>query len=124
MKKQLKTKEICDDLVHTLGDPAPSYSTVKKWCHELNLGRESCDDVPHPGRPSTVISDENVDRVHDMVMADRRLTIRKIAQDVGVSYGTVQSILVDVLDMRKLSARWVPRILTADHKRLHVITSQ
>ncbi len=40
--------------------------------------------------------DETVDMIHDMVMADRRLTIPKIAQDVLVSYGTVQSILVDV----------------------------
>ena len=40
-----------------------------------------------------------------------------IASEVGISFGAVQSILTDILGMSKVSARWVPRMLTDDQKR-------
>ena len=56
-------------------------------------------------------------------MSDRRLKLREIAEAVGVSYGRVHHILHEVLDMPKLTARWVPRLLTSDQKRLRAVTS-
>ena len=43
--------------------------------------------------------------------------MRSIASEVGRSFGAVQTILTDSLDMSKVSARWVPRMLTDDQKR-------
>ena len=51
---------------------------------------ESCDAAPRLGRPSTVTHDENVNKIHDLVIADRKQTVRKIAQYIEVSYGIVQ----------------------------------
>ena len=42
---------------------------------------------------------------------------RDITSEVGISFGAVQSILTDILGMSKVSARWVPRMLTEDQKR-------
>ena len=50
-------------------------------------------------------------------MTDRRVTERYIASTVGISQERVHSILTEDLEMRKLSARWVPRLLTVDQKR-------
>ena len=50
-------------------------------------------------------------------MCDRRRNLRDIASEVGISFGAVQSILTDILGMSKVSARWVPRMLTEDQKR-------
>ena len=50
-------------------------------------------------------------------MCDRRRDCRSIASEVGRSFGAVQTILTDSLGMSKLSARWVPRMLTDDQKR-------
>ena len=36
---------------------------------------------------------------------------------MGISFGAVQSILTKILGMSKVSARWVPRMLTDDQKR-------
>ena len=47
----------------------------------------------------------------------------EIVEAIGISYGSVVSILKDHLCMKKLSARWVPRLLTIDHKRNRVTTS-
>ena len=59
-----------------------------------------------------------------MVLADRRVKVREIFDAIGISYGSVVSILNDQLGLRKLSARWVPRLLSIDHKRKRVTTSK
>ena len=66
-KKGLTTEEIHTDMVSTLGDDAPALSTVKKWAAEFKRGRESLEDDPRSGRPSTITTQENIDRIHQMV---------------------------------------------------------
>jgi histone-lysine N-methyltransferase SETMAR len=39
-----------------------------------------------------------------------------VCDRVGLSYGTVQCILADNLDMRRISAKFVPRLLSDDQK--------
>ena len=43
--------------------------------------------------------------------SDRRLQVEEIAQALGISHGSVSTILLDRLDMRKLTACWVPKAL-------------
>jgi len=64
-----------------------------------------------------------VTKIHDLVLADRRLKIREKAKTVGMSKDCVGHILHEILGMRKLSARWVPRLLTPDNKRNRETTS-
>ena len=78
-KKGLGPKEIHVDMVATLGNDAPTLSTVKKWAAEFKRGRESLEDAPRSGHPSTATTKENIDRIHKMVMDDRRLTVNHIA---------------------------------------------
>ena len=103
-------------MVATLGKDAPSYATVKRWVAEFKRGRQSHEDEPHHGRPVTVATPEMVSKVHDIIMTDRRVTERYIASTVGISQKRVHFILTEDLEMRKLSARWVPRLLTLDQK--------
>jgi len=58
-----------------------------------------------------------VTKIHNLVLADRRLKIREIDGTVGMSKESVGHILQEILGMRKLSGRWVPRLLTPDNKR-------
>ena len=53
-------------------------------------------------------------------MCDRRRNLRSIASKVAICFGVVQSILTDILGMSRVSARWVPRMLTDDQKRFHI----
>jgi hypothetical protein len=59
---------------------------------------------------------EIIDKIHDMVMDDRRVKVHEIASAVGISSEWVHNILHQHSNMRKLSARWVPRLLTVDPK--------
>ena len=105
-------KEIYEDFMKTLGNESLSYSTVKKWAAEFKRGRESIEDDARSGRPKDATTDENVETVHNLVMCDRRRDLRCIASKVGISFWAVQTILTDILGMSKVSARWVPRMLT------------
>ena len=53
-----------------------------------------------------------------MVLDVRRIKAEtEIAEAIGISKGRVGYILHEDLNMKKLCARWVPRLLTADQKR-------
>jgi histone-lysine N-methyltransferase SETMAR len=67
---------------------------------------------------------EIIDQVHDMLLDDWRMKVREIAETVGISKECVGYILHEELDMRKLCARWVPRLLTADQKCTHLKISE
>lgn len=56
--------------------------------------------------------------MHDLVLEDRRLKVREIVERLNISTERVHHILTEELAMKKLSARWVPRLLTVDNKRL------
>ncbi|XP_066994420.2 histone-lysine N-methyltransferase SETMAR [Anabrus simplex] len=124
VKKGMKAKEIHADFQNTLGDSAPSFSTVAKWTSKFKFGRESLDDDPRSGQPKSVTNPEFIAKVHKMVMEDRRLKVREIAEAVGMSSERIYYILTEELGMKKLTARWVSRLLTLDNKRTRLKMSK
>lgn len=122
--KGMKGADIHDDLKNVLGECALSYAAVKNWVAEFKRGRTSVQDELRPGRPKSVTTSEMVSKVHDMVLEDRRLKLSEIADNTGISKERVHHILSEELNMKKLSARWVPRLLTLDQKRVRMQNSQ
>ena len=76
------------------------------------------------GSTKTATTENNVTKTHDLALADRRLQVREIADTVGISKDRVGHILHEILDMRKLSARWVPLLLTSVNKRNRETTTK
>jgi hypothetical protein len=69
----------------------------------------------HTSRPSTARTNETVDRVNAVIRGNRSLTIREIADELNLPFGTCQAILTQGhLGMRRVSAKLVPRLLTQD----------
>ncbi|KYN40098.1 hypothetical protein ALC56_05506 [Trachymyrmex septentrionalis] len=108
--------QIKDELDSVYGDSAPSFTTVKFWAAEFKRGRKSLGDDERSGRPKTATADENIAKVHQIVLDDRRIKVREIAEVMKMSKERVCHILHEHLGMTKLSARWVPRLLTLDQK--------
>lgn len=120
-KKGLAPKDIHADMVATLGDGAPSYANVKRWAANFKMGKDSLDRC---GRPTTATTEVTISRLHRAVMDDRRLTVNQLADTVGISRERVENILHSELGMSKVSARWVPRLLTPDQKLTRLSLSQ
>ena len=61
--------------------------------------------------PDTSITAENIDAVKKMILDKRRITIRGVADDVGISFSSCQEIFTDGLSMKSTSAKIVPKLL-------------
>ncbi|UYV67830.1 hypothetical protein LAZ67_5002166, partial [Cordylochernes scorpioides] len=112
----MSPKEIHEDMVDTLREDVPSYSTVKKWIAAFKLGRISTEDEHGPGRPVELVTQKNIDKIHNLVMLDRGMTVRQIEETLGIPKITVDRIMIEHLGLRKPSSRWVPKLLTHDLK--------
>ena len=82
--KGLTHKEIHEDMVVKLGENAPLYSMMKKWAAEFKRDRECLEDDPRPRRSVTVTTQETIGKIHDIIMADRRVTEQYIATELGI----------------------------------------
>jgi hypothetical protein len=78
--------ETYEMLQAAFGESCLSRSKTFEWYSCFQNGRRSFEDDPRPGRPSTSHTEETVARVREIVRADRRLTIREVAEDVGIAY--------------------------------------
>lgn len=57
------------------------------------------------GRPKDVITEEIINKIHDMVLDDPKVKEREIAKATDISIGSVVSVSHEELHMRKLTAR-------------------
>jgi transposase len=97
-------------------DDCLSQTVVYQWVKRFKEGRESLKDDLRPGRPSTARNEQKVAQVHEKIRADRHLTLREIAEEVNISFGSCQAILTEDLAMRCVAAKFVPRLLSDDQK--------
>ena len=105
-------KEIHSQLADVYGSSAPSYARVKFWVGEFKRGRTSLEDEARSGRPLDATNEEMCKKVRDLVYSDRRIQVEEIVQALGISHGSVSTILHDRLGMRMLTAHWVPKSLS------------
>jgi len=87
----------------------------KTGWYSLSDDFSACD-APRPGRPETVTTPEIIDQIHELILEDRRISAKSIAVKLGISRERVGSTIREDLDMRKLSAKCVPKCLNADKK--------
>ena len=104
--------EIHGELADVYASSAPSYAQVKFWVGEFKCGRTSLEDEARSGSPLEATDEEMCKKVWDLVYSDRRIQVEEIVQALGISHGSVSTILHDRLGMRKLTARWVPKSLS------------
>ena len=83
----------------------------------VKCGDISTCDAPRPGWPKTVTTQEIIDQIHGLIMEDRRTSAKSIAEQLDISRERVGSIIPEDLNMRNLSAKWVPKCLNVDKKK-------
>ena len=74
----------------------------------------SCEDQPRSGRPSICRNGENLDKVRNAINVYLRRTIDEISEITCLSWSSCQRILTEDLNMKRVSAKLFPRLLTED----------
>ncbi len=111
-RKGLNAADISKELDNVYQDSAPSYRTVAKWVAEFKDPERGFEDAPRLGRPSTTITNENINAVEQIVMRERQISVRRVADELGIPKSSVHEIMNDHLGMKKVCTRWVPKLLT------------
>ena len=97
-------------------DSAPPETIVKRWYADFKCDRTDTNDTEHSGCPNSAVVLENIKKLLQLVLADHKLKLRKIAEELKIE-GSVFTILPDLLSMKKLCSKWVLRLLTVDQKQ-------
>ena len=109
-------KKLMTEISTAFGPSCVSYDTVWRWKKKFESGVESIKNAPKSGRPKSASRKDIVSKIKEIIEGDARFTVRDIARKVGISLSTVHLILKKHLKVRKISARWVPHLLTDEQK--------
>ena len=112
------TPSECFALLQQVYEETISRARVFEWHKRFREGQEECEDDQRSGRPVISRTDSNIDRVKQLVRADRRLTLRMISEELSIGRDAVWKILTENLEMRKLCATMVQQFSsnTKDNK--------
>jgi hypothetical protein len=108
VKISKSTSETLALLTVAYGEYTMKKSSFFDWHSRYKEGREDVQDDPRSGQPKTQRTDANVDRVRTLVLSDRRLGVRVIAEELNINRETVQHTVKKDLGMIKISAKMVP----------------
>jgi len=101
-----------------------SQRKLYEWVERFKSGQTRVTDEGRSGRPSTMRTQDHIDRADAMIREDRRIMMSEVAALLDISYVSAYAILHDDLVYRKVCAWWVPKELTIVHKqqRVEVVT--
>jgi len=111
-------------LQQAYGEDAMGRTQVFDWFRRFKEGRNSDESDPRSGRPSTSRNEEMITKVKIIFRNNRRLTVREIADDCGISVGSCDAISTDDLHTKRVCAKFVPRLLTDDQQSQNVHNSK
>lgn len=117
-------RSIHNDFVAVLTDNAPGYSTVARWIQHFKQGRENLKDEQRIGRPITEKTAVNIERVRLVIQDNPYSTFDEIEAETSLSRGTIQTIIHDCLEMKKITSRWVPHSLSDKNRQDRVRVCQ
>ncbi|UYV74015.1 hypothetical protein LAZ67_11001841 [Cordylochernes scorpioides] len=115
--KKNGSKNLYQNLCEKYGEATLDRSNVYRWYKMFSEGREDVNDEERAGRPSTSTTDKKINEVEKMILANRRITVREVAEDLNISIGSCHSIFINDLGMRRVAAKFVPKFLNCDQKQ-------
>ena len=89
---------------------------VKRWYADFKGGHTDTNDAEHSGCPNLAVVPENTKKLCKLILANRKLKLHGIAEELKISGGSVFTILHEHLPVRKLCSKWLPCLLTVDQK--------
>lgn len=125
--KKTDPTEIHKQLSGVCGEGTVSYKVVKGWIQDFVEGREDPQDAM-----GGVVTNGNaaptdpalVARTELLINQDRRITLDYASDVGGASKHAAQIIISNVLGLKRVCDRWVPRLLTPEQRTGRIATCQ
>ncbi|UYV77575.1 SCD [Cordylochernes scorpioides] len=105
-------------------DPHSSHLVKCKTPFLRKAGRISIEDDPRQGRPTFQRTDENVQKITDLIKENPRTTLLELEQDTGISKTTIGRIVTEDLRLKNTPAKFIPRFLTNEQKLCRLATCE
>ena len=97
-------------------DPALSRSHVFRWYGRFRDGREDIEDDPMSGRLTECRNDNKVEKISQLLLQKRYLSLRMLTDEVNIDNNTVRKVVVEDLRKRKICSPFIPHSLTPEQK--------
>ena len=78
------------------------------------------EDAPRMGRPSTITANENIEAVEQIVMRDRQISFRRLAEELAIPKTTIYEIINNHRGMKKVCTWWILKLLTSIQRPVRV----
>uniref|UniRef100_A0A670ZEW1 Histone-lysine N-methyltransferase SETMAR n=1 Tax=Pseudonaja textilis TaxID=8673 RepID=A0A670ZEW1_PSETE len=96
---------------------------MRQWCIKFKNGQTKVHDEQRSGRPS-IVTDELVVKVNDKIHENCCFTVTELSISFPqISHGLLHEIVTQKLGYHRFCARWVPKILTGNHKSQRMAAS-
>ena len=100
------------------GEHAISSSVLRRWMKLFNEYAKIC--MMISGAADRLVNEDLVRAVEEKVRENRRFTITSLFLHFPqIAQSVLHKIVSDKLKFWKLCARWVPKVLTEEHKLKH-----
>ncbi|XP_033218443.1 protein GVQW3-like [Belonocnema kinseyi] len=115
VREGVKNTEIFLRLRNKFGSECLSRAAVFKWAKAFKDGRETVENEPHDLRPRTSMTPENIRRVEQMILEDRRMNV----QDILASGNLLETHVKPAYRLKRMSIPARSAILLQDNARPH-----
>jgi len=72
-------------------------------------------DKPRSRRPCTAVTPQNEEHLDQLIHVNRRIMTRELCTELNIGFSVLET-MVAMLEYCKVCARWVPQVLTQEHK--------
>ena len=112
-------------MIHkAFGNECMSKTQMKESYNRFKGGRTSVDSDSRSGRPSTTKTLDNIERVRLAIEEDRRMTVMELEEDLEIPKTIISEILTSNLQMTRVCAKFIPKLLGAEQKKLRLEIAQ
>lgn len=119
-KLGITATQITKELDTAWGVVAPSIRTVRTWLLKFKSNDTSLKDKSGRGRSITALTNHNIKAVKAVIDQNPYANYDEIEHETSLSRGSIFTILHHKLDLRKITSRWVPHLLTEHNKKERV----
>ncbi|PNF39140.1 hypothetical protein B7P43_G01322 [Cryptotermes secundus] len=113
--KQISPNDIHRCFLKVYGDDTVDVSTVRQWVVCFNSGESEVHDKKCPARSCSAATPHDEQRLDQLIHTDWQITTRELCARLNIGCNGLEMML-GKLDYCKVYSRWVPQMLTQDHK--------